>query len=158
MRDDVQIRRASPADFDALGQVFHAAVREAATAYTEAQRAAWSPALRGGADWAERLGSQLVWMAERAGRALGFLTLTPGGEVDLAFILAQAQGHGLFRQLYTALEAEAAQRGLARLWTHASLHAKSPFEAMGFAVTAPETVAIGAETFERFHMEKLLNG
>jgi putative acetyltransferase len=158
MRDDVQIRRARPADFDALGGVFHAAVREGAPAYTEAQRAAWSPAPRGGAGWTDRLGSQLVWMAETDGRALGFLTLTPEGEVDLAYILAEAQGRGLFRQLYSALEAEAVHRGLTRLWTHASLHAKSPFESMGFTVTAPESVTLGAETFKRFHMEKRLDG
>ena len=158
MRDDVQIRQAKPADFDALGAVFHDAVRTAANAYSEAQRAAWSPAPRTGATWAARLCAQLVWMAEADGRALGFMSLTPEGYVDLAVIIAEAQGHGLFRELYTPLEATARVRGLGRLWTDASLHAKSPFEAMGFVVVQPETVELGGESFKRFRMEKILNG
>ncbi len=158
MTRDVQIRRANPGDFDALGEVLHAAVQEGAGQYTPAQRAAWSPAPRAGEAWAAHLGAQAVWLAETDGRPVGFLTLTPDGYVDLAFILAEAQGRGLFRRIYAALEAEAVQRGLTRLWTHASLHAKSPFETMGFTVIAPETVAVGAETFHRFHMEKRFDG
>ena len=157
MAAHVQIRRATPRDFDALGAVFHAAVREAATAYSDAQRAAWSPAPRAGEAWAAHLGAQAVWLAEDAGEALGFMTLTPDGYVDLAYILARAQGRGLFRRLYTALEAEARATGLARLWTDASLHAKAPFEAVGFAVALPETVTRGGETFKRFRMEKTLD-
>ncbi len=157
MRDDVQIRRATPADFDTLGEVFHEAVREAAIAYSEAQRAAWSPAPRSGEAWVARLGAQQVWLAEADGRIVGFLTLTPEGYVDLAYILAGAQGQGLFRRLYGAIEAEARARGLTGLWTDASLHAKPPFETMGFTVVLPETVQVGGETFKRFRMEKTLN-
>lgn len=157
MAAHVQIRRANPRDFDALGAVFHAAVREAATAYSEAQRAAWSPAPRAGEAWAAHLGAQAVWLAEEDGEALGFMTLTAEGYVDLAYILARAQGRGLFRKLYTMLEAEARSAGLARLWTDASLHAKAPFEAVGFQVTKFETVVRGGETFKRFRMEKTLD-
>lgn len=157
MRDDVQIRRANPADFETLGEVFHAAVRDGATAYTEAQRAAWSPAPPSGEAWAARLAAQQVWMAEAGGRALGFLTLAPEGHVDLAYILAPAQGQGLFRPLHAALEAEARHLGIRRLWTEASLHAKAPFEAVGFSVVRPETVHVGGETFLRFQMEKHLD-
>jgi len=157
MAAHVQIRRATPRDFDALGAVFHAAVREAATAYSEAQRAAWSPAPRAGEAWAAHLGAQAVWLAEEDGEALGFMTLTPDGYVDLAYILARTKGRGLFRRLYNALEAEARAASLARLWTDASLHAKAPFEAVGFAVTQPETVTRGGETFKRFRMEKTLD-
>ncbi len=67
MAAHVQIRRATPRDFDALGAVFHAAVREAATAYSEAQRAAWSPAPRAGETWAAHLCAQAVWLSEGDG-------------------------------------------------------------------------------------------
>lgn len=154
----VQIRRASPRDFGALGEVFHAAVRDGAAQYSEAQRAAWSPAPRTGEDWAAHLEGQAVWLAEDAGAALGFLTLRPDGYIDLAYIRAEAQGRGLFRRLYSQAEAEARRLALPRLWTDASLHAKGPFEGVGFTVIQPETVERGGETFLRFRMEKTLNG
>ncbi|MBA3068641.1 MAG: GNAT family N-acetyltransferase [Hyphomonas sp.] len=157
MRDDVQIRRANPADFDTLGAVFHDAVRQAATAYSEAQRAAWSPAPRRGEAWATRLGAQQVWLAEANGQALGFMTLAPDGHVDFAYIVRASQGQGLFRRLYAALETGAHHLGIRRLWTEASLHAKAPFEVMGFTVVFPESVERGGETFKRFRMEKELN-
>jgi putative acetyltransferase len=158
MKRDVQIRRASPADFDALGEVLHAAICEGAGQYTEAQRAAWSPAPRAGEAWAGYLGAQSVWLAETGGRPLGFLTLTDEGYVDLAYILAEAQGRGLFRQLYDALEREARRVGMGRLWTDASLHAKGPFEAVGFAAAYAETVERSGEQLKRFRMEKTLHG
>lgn len=155
---DVQIRRANPRDFDALGEVFHAAVRDGATAYSGAQRAAWSPAPRAGEAWANQLAAQAVWMAEAGSKALGFLTLRPDGYVDLAYIRPEAQGRGVFRRLFSALETEASRLGLPRLWTDASLHAKAPFESAGFTVIAPETVIRNGEAFKRFQMEKTLNG
>lgn len=158
MGGDVQIRGASPRDFDALGEVFHAAVREGARLYSPAQRAAWSPAPRSGTGWAAHLSGQHVWLAEREGQALGFLTLRADGYIDLAYIRPEAQGRGLFRKLYGEAEAQARRLGLSRLWTDASLHAKPPFESVGFTVSAPETVWRNGEAFKRFQMEKTLNG
>lgn len=158
MDRDVQIRRANPRDFDALGEVFHVAVREGATAYSAAQRTAWSPAPRSGEAWESQLAAQAVWMAEAGGSALGFLTLRPDGYVDLAYIRPEAQGRGLFRRLFHDLEAEARRLALPRLWTDASVHAKPAFESVGFTVIAPETVMWNGEAFKRFQMEKTLNG
>lgn len=158
MTRDVQIRRANPGDFDALGDVFHAAVREGADQYTPEQRAAWSPAPRADEAWAAHLGVQAVWLAERDACPVGFLTLTEDGYVDLAYILAEAQGQGLFRRLYDALESEARRRGIVRLWTDASLHAKGPFEAVGFTAAYAETVERSGEQLKRFRMEKTLHG
>lgn len=129
MSADVQIRRASARDFDALGEA-----------------------------WAAHLADQCVWIAEDTGQPLGFLSLRPDGYIDLAYIRPEAQGRGLFARLYAALEAEALRLALPRLWTDASLHAKGPFERAGFTIIAPETVIRGGEAFQRFRMEKILNG
>jgi len=143
MTPHVQIRRASPADFEALGEVFHAAIREGAAQYTEAERAAWSPAPRAGEARAAHLRAQSVWLAETGGRPLGFLALTE---------------QGLFRRLCDALEGEARRVGMVRLWTDASLHAKGPFEAVGFTAAYAETVERSGEQLKRFRMEKTLHG
>jgi putative acetyltransferase len=156
MIDDVQIRLADPGDFDALGEVVHDAIRLGADQYDEAQRAAWSPAARTGDAWSARLGAQSVWMAASGPVALGVMTLAAEGYIDLAYIRREARGQGLFRRLYGEIETESRTAALPRLWTHASLHARAPFEAMGFGVLAPETVRLGGEAFKRFVMEKRL--
>lgn len=178
----INIRNGQAADWDALAQVFHASVRTGALAYTEAQRAAWSPKMRAGADWSLRMTRQAVWVAAAAGSVgakadgeagsvgenvdeapstpIGFMTLEMNGYLDCAYILAKWQGTGVFRQLYAALEARAQAEGLTRIYTHASLHARPAFAAMGFDTVRPETVkmATGADGQDvwlpRFSMEK----
>ena len=142
MKLDVQIRRASPADFAALGDAFRRSVREGAGQYTGAQRAAWPPAPRAGEAWAAHPGAQAVRLPETDARPLGFLTLTPDGDVDLACILAEAQGQGLFR----------------RLWTDASLHAKGPLTGVGFTAAYAEMPERASERLKRLRMEKRPHG
>ena len=155
MTRHVQIRQATPADFIALGEVFHAAVRRGAGQYTGAQRAAWSPAPGSGEARAAHLAAQTVWLGEAGG---GFITLMPAGYIDLAHNLAQAQGQGLFRQLFAEPEGEARALDMLRLWTDASLHAKGPFEAVGFTLSCACIAERGGEQQARFRMEKTLNG
>ena len=69
------LRRATEADFDALGEVMFAAVREGESPYTEAQRQAWVPEPRRGAAWRTRLLSQEIIVAETDGRLLGLMSL-----------------------------------------------------------------------------------
>lgn len=158
MAAHVQIRRAAPRDFGALGEVFPASVREGAGQYTEAQRAAWSPDPRSGEAWSAHLGAQSVWLAETESRPLGFLTLAAEGYIDLAYILPEVQGRGLFRRLCGALENEAFRLGIHHLRTDASLHAKGPFEASSFTATRAGMAVRSGERLKRFRMEKTLVG
>jgi len=155
---DVQIRLANTGDFGALGKVFRACVREGAGPYTEAQRTAWSPAPRAGKARSAHPGAQSVWLAETESRPLGFLALAAEGYIDLAYILAEAQGQGLFRRPCGALENEAFRLGIHHLWTDASLHAKGPFEASSFTATRAGMAVRSGERLKRFRMEKTLVG
>ena len=159
---NITIRLGEASDWADLALVFHKAVREGAVAYTETQRAAWSPAVKALPDWSLRMTRQNVWVAEADGRAEGFMTLEMNGYLDCAYILPHWQGQGVFRKLYEALEGQACAEGISRLYTHASLHAQPAFGAMGFEVTRPETVNMGAGPdghdvwLPRFAMEKHL--
>ncbi len=154
------IRNGVAADWAALAEVFHLAVREGAVAYTEAQRAAWSPQVKTLPDWALRMTRQSVWVAEAEGVPIGFMTLEMNGYLDCAYVLPAWQGRGVFRGLYEALEARAQVDGILRLYTHASLHAHPAFTAMGFETLRPETVEMGTDAegqsiwLPRFLMEK----
>jgi len=154
--DDILFRWAGPADYAALGELMFDAVRKGPSPYDAAQRAAWMPEPRQGAAWDERLGGQEIVAAEADDRILGFMTLAEGGYVDFAYIRPAARGRGLFGRLYAQVEARARDRGLHRLWVHASLMAEPAFAAHGFSVVRRETVSIGGESLDRCEMEKIL--
>ena len=158
MVDTVQIRCGAQQDWAALAEVFHRAVHEGAGLYTPAQRLAWSPASRAGADWSLRMSRQSVMLAEtETAGPVGFLTSELNGYFDCAYILPAYQGRGLFRQLYAPLEDEQRTHNLKRLHVHASLHARPAFAAMGFTIVRPETVKMDGDIWlPRFSMEKQL--
>lgn len=157
MSDEINIRKGSAPDWNRLAQVFHRAVREGASLYTQEQRAAWSPASKAGPDWALRMSRQSVMLAETAGgEPVGFMTTALNGYLDCAYILAPFQGQGLFRRLYEPLEEELRAYGLKRMHVHASLHARPAFKVFGYSVLRPETVEMGGVWLPRFAMEKYL--
>ena len=51
---------------------------------------------RRGSEWRTRLLSQEIIVAEADGRLLGFMSLAEGGDIDFAYIRAEARGAGLF--------------------------------------------------------------
>lgn len=156
MTDEINIRKGNSADWNALAGLFHASVHDGAILYTKAQRAAWSPASRAGPDWSLRMEKQSVLVGETGQKPVGFMTLEMNGYLDCAYIAPEYQGRGLFRRLYAPLEAEAVADGVPRIYTHASLHARRAFAAMGFGVVKPETVSFGDIYLPRFSMEKIL--
>lgn len=150
------IRLATAADYTQLGELMYEAVRHSASPYTEAQRQAWMPEPRSGAEWDARLAPQTVLVATQGEEIVGFMSLAAEGYIDFAYIRPAAQGQGIFRRLYDEIEALAREQGEPRLWVHASLMAQPAFAAMGFVITQPETVAVRGQSLDRFAMEKLL--
>lgn len=147
---------ATQADNDDLADIVFDAVRNGASKYSQAQRAAWVPVRRGGEEWAERLAGQLIAIAHDSDRAIGFMSLAPQGYIDFAFIRPDAQGTGLFRRLFDMIENKGRAIGEPRLWTHASLMAQPAFAAVGFTIIEHQVVQIGDEHFERAMMEKAI--
>lgn len=156
MQPDRLFRWAGAADHGLLADIMFDAVRNGDSLYDEHQRAAWVPAPRAGPDWAARLDAQDILVAEEGGRALGFVSLAPGGYVDFAYIRPGARHRGLFRQLMTRIVEHAIDRGDPLLWTHASLMAEPAFRALGFTVRKREQIAIGGQLLDRCEMERRL--
>ena len=152
----VKIGRLKPGEAEALGQVMWDAIHRGHSHYTPAQRMAWLPAPAAGSKWDNKLAAQSVWVAFDGGTRVGFMTLADEGYIDLAYVAAAAQGQGIFSALFAALEAEARDRTLARLWTHASLMAQPAFIARGFHVIRHETVERSGQRLARAEMEKVL--
>ena len=147
---------ATPTDAAELADVIFDAVRNGPSKYTPAQRAAWVPERRRGAEWESRLAAKDIAIGRDRIRILGFMTIEGGGYIDFAFIRPEAQGSGLFRRLFDMVQERARAADEARLWVHASLMAQPAFAAVGFSVVEHQIVQIGDQDFKRAMMEKPL--
>ncbi|EDL47956.1 hypothetical protein [Erythrobacter sp. SD-21] len=106
MHDTIALSWACEQDYEILADIMFDAVRHGPSKYDEAQREAWVPERRSGASWDKRLARQDIAMAHRNdGATLGFMSLDASGYIDFAYIRPEAQGRGLFRILYDAIEA-----------------------------------------------------
>lgn len=152
----LRIRPATANDYDTLGEVMFDAIHNGPSKYTGAQSRAWAPEPRKGADWNARLSGQHVLLAEKDCDVLGFMSIERGGYVDFAYIRPSAQGTGLFRELFDAVQARAIAQGETELSTHASLMAQPAFAAMGFSVDHHETVEVDGQSLARARMIKPL--
>lgn len=149
----ISVREPRGAEDAALGALMFDAIHRGPSLYSAAERAAWLAAPNEGPAWSARLSAQHVVVARACGVPVGFITLKED-YIDLAYVAATAQGLGVFRALYTAIEDAAARQK--RLWTHASLMAQPAFLAVGFHVIQHETVARNGEHLRRAEMEKVL--
>ena len=156
MRKTYTLTWATPTDTAELADVMFDAVRNGRSKYTQAQRAAWVPELRSGAEWEARLAAKDIIIGRDATRILGFMSIEGGGYIDFAFIRPEAQGSGLFRRLFDMVQERARANAEPRLWVHASLMAQPAFAAVGFSVVEHQIVQIGDSDFKRALMEKPL--
>lgn len=150
-------RWAAPKDYDALGQLMFDAIHSAPSPYSEVERMAWRAEPYSGADWHARLATKHVLIAEDAREDVGFLTVEPGGYIDLCYISPQARERGWFRKMFDQIESHARDMGETRLHTHASLAAIGPFKSVGFHVTECEAILQNGQSLQRAAMEKLLS-
>jgi len=151
------LRPYDTADRAACHGVFRRAVHEgAADAYDAAQRAAWAPDTD--PQGPDRLLDQWCLVAERAGRIAGFLSMTPAGHLDMAFVLPEEMGRGTAAALYDALEARARAAGLPRLTADASHLARPFLERRHWRVEAAESVERNGQYLDRFVMSRDLAG
>lgn len=144
-------------DCDLLRRIFHEAVMEsAASHYTLRQRVAW-------AQWAAHpllvrrlLTEGLTLVAEMAGEPVGFAQLNPTAYVRMLYVAPEHGRRGVASWLLGALEARAAENGVKRLETHASLTSKPVFLKAGYRLEGPAPTEREGVVLTRFLMAKLL--
>ncbi|MCV6594140.1 MAG: GNAT family N-acetyltransferase [Silicimonas sp.] len=153
------VRDAGAADFPALAEIFHAAVRIGAkTAYSDAQRAAWCPDVPEGARWAKRLAGLDILVAETGGKIVGFMAMDrESGLVDLSYVHPDHMRQGHADALYAVLEGRARAGGRRRLTTEASLLAEPFFARHGWALVARQQVERAGVLIPNARMEKSLS-
>ena len=150
----VLIRPYRDDDASATAEIFFDSIRYGtASHYDEVQRQAWAPDIPEPPGWQARLGPQTVFVAERGGSVIGFMSLTRSGCIDLAYMLPDAIGQGVARSLYEQILSTALRDGLTRLYTEASHLALPFFQRQGWRVVKRQTVSRNGVALENFVME-----
>jgi GNAT superfamily N-acetyltransferase len=86
-------------------------------------------------------------VAELEGSVVGFALLLASGEVALCYLVPEAHSLGLGRGMVSAMEAEAARRGLVTLCLESTATARSFYLHNGFLPSGPAVTAFGIEAF-----------
>lgn len=157
----VAIRPFCPGDEPALYDLFYASVHVLASGhYSPEQLAAWAPLEHDAAQWAERLQANQPFVALAPGgtAVAGFADVQASGYIDQFFVAPAFAGQGVGRALMAHLQAQAAERGITRLWAHVSLVAEAFFAAQGFAVEERQEVQRAGMVLRNARMVKALDG
>jgi putative acetyltransferase len=151
----IAIRPYLPSDRDAVIAIFLEAIRQVAGRdYDQAQIDAWAQVDRD--RWDVRRRSRPTWVAEIGQSYAGFTDLEPDGHLDMMFVHPNHQGAGVATALLQRVELAAREQGLSRIFTEASITARSFFERRGFRIVAPQIVEIRGQRLTNFRMEKVL--
>jgi putative acetyltransferase len=148
------IRPGGAADARACHAAYVDAIRNGtAPLYTAEQAKAWAPA-DDVEDWMPaRLENGITWIAERDGRAAGFLTFTPEAHLDFFFVRPEARSGGLAGALYDRMIAWAKAEGHRHLTTHANHLARSFLLRRGWRSVERETAIRRGVALDRRKME-----
>jgi len=122
--------------------------------YNPEQIDTWAPAEMDDARWAETLRQRTTFVAENDGLIVGFAELEEDGHINRFYCHKDYQGCGIGTRLLAAIEAEAQQRGITRLFTEASITAHPFFTKRGFQTLQEQTVVVRNVAFRNYRMEK----
>jgi GNAT superfamily N-acetyltransferase len=124
--------------------------------YTKAQVDAWAPADIDIESWTKSLSSKFTFVAEDGGKIAGFGELEANGHIDRFYCHKYFQRKGVGTQILDRIELQAKTLGIHKLFTEASITAKSFFESKGFTVLKQQEVERRGQKLVNFVMEKII--
>ena len=122
--------------------------------YSEEQVRAWAPAVPDPEIWHSRMIQRCTLIVERDGDVVAFAELEADGHLDMFYCAKDAIGGGVGRQLYQAIETEALDLGIKRIFAEVSITARRFFECCGFAVEREQIVVRRGVEMTNFAMSK----
>lgn len=151
----------------AMAQLFHDTIHQVNSRdYSPEQIAAWSPKVKLGEAWRNRLlPKQALYIAsdQASGhnQPIGFAELDPAdsngqAHIDCFYVHHQWQGQGVGTALISALETDAKAQGISLFYVEASITAQPFFSRKGFKVIREQFRTLGSCRFKQFYMEKPL--
>lgn len=155
--ETTRIRYYEAGDTSEIARLFYGTVRSVNRAdYSEEQVKAWAPEVPDPDAWHARMAGRRTLVAEEGGEVVGFAELEEDGHLDTLFCRQDTVGRGVGSFLYRAVEREAREQGIGRVFTEASITARPFFERWGFRVVREQTVVRRGVELTKFAMEKPL--
>lgn len=151
------VRRYRAGDAPAIVRLYYDSVHAVNAAdYAPEQLDAWAPAVPDAAAWHDRMSRRCTLVAEETGAVVGFAELETDGHLDMLFCAEHAVGRGVGTGLYRAVERQARDWRLSRIFTEASITARGFFARQGFRVLRVRTVRRRGVALTNFAMAKNL--
>jgi len=122
--------------------------------YSEEQIRAWAPDNIHFQDWEKACLEKFTLVAEIDGMILGFAQFEDNGHIDCFYCHHEHQRQGIGSKLYEAIEAYAYKKGIAKIYTEASITARPFFLKMGFKHVQKQKVLVRGEVLINYVMEK----
>lgn len=153
-----EIRSARVADAGTLAILLHESVRHAGrAAYSDAECAAWSPAVPDAALFVAAMRQGTMLVAVEGDNIVGFGNLGPtSGHLDMLYVRYDRIDQGIGSLLLRALESAARDQGARTLYTEASRMLQPRLAWFGYTLIEAETVYRHGIAIERFRMTKSL--
>jgi putative acetyltransferase len=154
----VNVRPHKPEDTATLARLFTETVHSVNAAdYSSEQLAAWAPDPPDMEHWRRRLNERIVFVAEHNSEIVGFATFEPDGHLDYIYAHRRFQRQGVASALFRRIEEEAILRDVPRIFTEASITARSFFDRHGFRMIASQRIKHMGISFINYRMEKFLS-
>lgn len=156
----MQIRPFTPADAEALADLYHAAVHEIGIHdYSPAQVAVWNPRPKPAAAYVRQAADRIFLVAvSDAGEPIGYGDLEPNGHIDHLYCRPDHAGTGVGAAICAALEDAARANSISLLFVEASEPARRLFARRGFHVECRRDFEIDGVPIHNYRMIKRLAG
>lgn len=154
---DVSIRPYGETDAGVTLSVFRSAIRVTAAAdYSQEQIEAWASGDVDLADWHAMRAARNTVVALVDGAVVGFTDVDESGYIDMLFVDPSHGGCGVATALMDWILCDARCRGVSSLTTHASITARSFFEAHSFVVIEERHPVIRGVVLRNYSMSRAL--
>lgn len=122
--------------------------------YTKEQVDAWAPENMNIEAWIQSLSSRFTYVAEEAGKIVGFGELEADGHIHRFYCHQDFQRQGIGTKILGQIELKAKELEIQKLFTEASITAKPFFESHNFIVIKKQEVERRGQKLINFIMEK----
>lgn len=156
MKFEITIRKYQPSDAKFLAEIFYNSIHSINIYdYSAEQINAMAPTTSlDPKNWEQKWSKLAPFVALSSSKIVGFAEFEPNGHIDCFYVHHEYQGKGVGSALMKAIEAEAKEKHISRIYADVSITAKSFFVGKGFQEIKKQTAICRGCEFTNFLMEK----